>query len=60
MGIVAECAALRKENKKLKRDNATKTQIISDLKDEIKLVRGDNEFLKNRLSDKEEAKDPYK
>ncbi|KKL45190.1 hypothetical protein LCGC14_2358140 [marine sediment metagenome] len=60
MGIVAECAALRKENKKLKRDNATKTQIISDSKDEIKLVRGDNEFLKNRLSDKEEAKDPYK
>ncbi len=51
MGIVSEKAALRKTVKKLLKENATKTRIISDLTDEIKRIRGDLEFLKDKLGE---------
>ena len=51
MGIVSEKAALKRKIRKLEKFNATKTDIISDLRDEIKRVRGNNEFLKMRLEE---------
>ena len=51
MGIVGEKAALKRKIRKLEKANAIKTDIISDLRDEIKRVRGNNEFLKMRLEE---------